>query len=97
MAFCRAQAEKLHACHTAGSSCDRETKAFEDCATEAAPKVIGTLVQIAVKHCPDEISAFQQCKARLGQSAPCKQEDLAAMWCASSVVMKTASEETAAL
>ena len=96
MAFCRAQAEALHACQTAGPSCDRETKAFEDCATTAAPKVIETLVQIAVKHCPSEINAFQQCKARRGQSDPCKREDLAAMWCASGVVMKTAAEETAA-
>ena len=96
MAFCRAQAEALHACQTAGPSCDRETKAFEDCATVAAPKVIQTLVQIAAKHCPGEIHAFQQCKARRGQSDPCKREDLAAMWCASGVVMKTAAEETAA-
>ena len=97
MAFCRETATKLHECQeSTDGACKKESKAFESCATEAAPKVIGTLVGIATKHCPEEVAAFQRCKAQHGPSAKCSQEDLAAMWCASQVVMKVAAEETAA-
>ena len=97
MAFCRENAEALHKCQqSTDGACQKESKAFEACATEAAPKVITTLVGIATKHCPDEVLAFQRCKAKLGPSAKCSREDLAAMWCASQVVMKTAAEDTAA-
>ena len=54
------------------------------------------MVGIAAKYCPDEIAAFQQCKMKHGPKAKCQREDLAAMWCASQVVMKAAAEETAA-
>jgi hypothetical protein len=97
MAFCRQTAEELHRCQqSTDGACEKEGKAFEACATEAAPKVIATLVGIATKYCPTEVAAFQRCKAQLGPSAKCAEEDLAAMWCASQVVMKTAAEETAA-
>ena len=94
MAFCRAQAEALYQCQQREQTCANELRAFEACATESASKVVGTLVQIAVKHCPDEVRAHQECKAR---GRACEREDLAAMWCASHIVMKTAAEETAAL
>jgi len=96
MAFCRESAEVLHKCQTSTNAvCEKETKAFEKCATDVAPKVIETMVGIAAKYCPDEIAAFQQCKMKHGPKAKCQREDLAAMWCASQVVMKAAAEETA--
>ena len=96
MAFCRESAEVLHTCQQSTTgACQKESKAFEACATEAAPKVIATLVGIATKYCPDEVLAFQRCKAQT-PGAKCSREDLAAMWCASQIVMKTAAEETAA-
>jgi hypothetical protein len=97
MAFCRGQAEALHHCQQREQTCAHELRAFEACATDSASKVVGTLVQIAVKHCPDEVRAHQECKLRAGGRANCQREDLAAMWCASQVVMRTAAEETAAL
>ena len=103
LAFCRSQAELLHACQEKGGTCSRENEAFMQCATDAAPKVVDTMIQLAVKHCPEEVRAHQACltaaKVKRGWSfetpaQQCAKEDLAAMWCASQVVMKAAAEET---
>ena len=101
LAFCRSQAEALHTCTQGKGPCRRENDMFLKCATDAAPKVVQTMIKIAVEHCPEEVRAHQACKqaanaARFSPSgAPnCAEEDLAAMWCASHVVLKTAAEET---
>ena len=101
LAFCRSQAEALHTCTQGKGPCRRENDMFMKCATDAAPKVVQTMIKIAVEHCPEEVRAHQACKqaanaARFSPSgAPsCAEEDLAAMWCASHVVLKTAAEET---
>ena len=95
LAFCRQQAEILHKCQEKGERCRSENDAFMRCATEAAPKVIETMVKIAIKHCPEEVAAHQSCIKQKGRQK-CQAEDLAAMWWASREVMKAAAEETRA-
>jgi hypothetical protein len=106
LAFCRSQAETLHACQQTGGQCSRENDEFMQCATAAAPKVIDTMIKLAVKHCPDEVRQHQACLAAAkaqrswisgNPSSKCQREDLAAMWCASQVVLKAAAEETGGL
>ena len=77
MVYCRAQAEALHKCQqefTRAQACASEMQAFELCATEVGPKVVETLVQIAVKHCPKETLDHQECKARK-PNAKCSREN----------------------
>ena len=123
LAFCRSQAEALHACHesgasigrrvpchpgrgshsftqrigsrlsSAGGACRKENDIFLKCASDSAPLVVETMVKLAIKHCPEEVRAHQQCVQNMGKSK-CKNEDLAAMWCASQQVMRAAAEET---
>lgn len=93
LAFCRSQAERLHECQETGGQCSKENDIFMQCSTEAAPKVVETMVKLAIKHCPEEVKAHQTCVQRHGRSG-CAEKDLAAMWCASRQVMKAAAEET---
>ena len=93
LAFCRSQAEALHACNEKGGKCSKENDIFLKCATDSAPLVVETMVKLAIKHCPEEVQAHQRCVKVLGKKQ-CKDEDLAAMWCASQQVMRAAAEET---
>ena len=88
--FCREQAQKLDTCLEGGGRCLSEGRAFTTCAEKEYARCVQTLAQIAQQYCPNEVDAFQRCKARSGS---CEKEDRAAMGCASRVVIATAAAE----
>ena len=64
---------------------------ISDFYTQQYSNVIKTMVNIAAQHCPNEIASFQRCRQMRGSK--CDAEDMAAMRCASRVVLATAKEE----
>ena len=102
-AFCRELCDKLDACledaktrQPDAKACKAEGAAFMACDEQNKTKAVQTLVQIAGQHCPTEIEAFMQCKAQTAGGSPCEKEDLAAMRCASRVVLEVNRQERAA-
>ena len=86
---CRRQAQALQACQRDGGGCDREAAVFTTCAQSNLPLVIGHLIKVADKNCPEEIEVVQRCRT-LRPGDDCEAEETAAMRCAALRVLASA-------
>ena len=92
--YCRSQAEALGKCNEAHgnqaeSKCAVQHKAFGKCAQENFAKAFVDLRQVAARQCTAEVAAFQECRAKATSPNDCVAEDLAALGCASRLVLSS--------
>lgn len=90
--FCKRQLSELKSCQaglalTNGDRCENEKRAMANCRHENVSSALAHLREIAAStHCAAEIMAYSRCRQSSGEE--CQEEKLAAMRCASRIVVK---------
>ena len=87
--FCKRQLSAWQSCLalTNGDRCENEKRAMANCRHENGMSALAHLQEIAAStHCAAEIMAYSRCRQSSGEK--CQEEKLAAMRCASRIVVK---------
>ena len=71
------------------AACEQQQAAFVTCSQEHIGLVVGHLVKVADRFCPEEVEAVQRCRT-LRPGDDCESEDHDAIRCASLHVLRAA-------